>query len=103
MVPVPVAELQARAAAEGWISYWGHENTRAAVAVVLGFDPAPVGVRPALALDGELLPCLGGRSFCEVWVLSPDYQAGFRPAIGKEVEPADILGWQCLRIIFKRE
>ena len=79
-------------------SFWGHANTLAAVNEWLGIDLTPATERPALALSPEQLPMLDGQAYCECYVLSPDYRPGFRPAIGVEVGPQDILGWQVLRL-----
>lgn len=98
--PASLDKLRKRANAEGFLSYWGHDNTRHAARAILGFDPAPVTPRPALSLSCENLPTLDGHTFTEVWVLSPDYASGFRPGIGDEVTPEQIAGWQILTISF---
>ncbi len=93
-------DLRAEIGARGLISFWGHANTIEAARHLLGYDPAPPHHRPALTLNAEGLPTLTGQSFDQVWLLSPDYRAGFRPEIGKEVGSEDILGWQVLRMDF---
>lgn len=98
--PAPLAELQQRLQQEGFVSFWGHDNTRAAAHALLGVDPAPATQRPALTLTPEGLPSLGNTTFEEVWVLSPDYAASFRPAPGAEVPPEAILSWRVLHIDF---
>ncbi len=98
--PASLDELRRRARAEGFLSFWGHGNTRAAAGEVLGLDPAPATERPALRLTTDHLPSLDGHVFDEVWVLSPDYVPGFRPRIGEEVGLESISGWQVLRIRF---
>ncbi len=100
IVPASLASLREKAHLSGWKSFWGHNNTRRVAQEVLGFDPVPASERPALSLDDENFPQLDGQRFCEVWVLSPDYPAGFRPAIGQEVGSENIIGWQCLKISF---
>lgn len=100
IAPASLDELKHRAAAEGFLSFWGHNNTRAAAKQILGFDPAPPSTRPALALSSENLPVLDAHAFTEVWILSPDYTPGFRPQIGVEVTAEEIAGWQVLRIEF---
>lgn len=82
------------------VSFWGHRNTLAAAGRCLGVDLAPEVERPVLSLTAEKLPMYGGWVFDECWVLSPDYRVGFRPAIGEEVPAEQILGWQCLHIVF---
>ncbi len=52
---------------------------------------APVRIVPS-SLD-ELRERLPGAE-------SPDYTPGFRPAIGEEVTPEQISGWQILRLFW---
>ena len=75
------------------VSFWGHTNTLGAVKAKFGLDLTPRTERPAVSLTAEALPTLGGEIFPCVWVVSPDYRAGFRPAVGVEVSPEDILDW----------
>lgn len=79
-------------------SFWGHENTMEAAGLALGCDLTPKTTRPALALDGEGFPMLDGVSFTSCLVCSPEYRAGYRPAIGEEVPSDAILGWSALLI-----
>ncbi len=79
-------------------SFWGHENTRAAAESLLGVPLRPTTERPALALSPDALPMLDGRVFRTCFVFAPDYRPGYRPAIGEETSPSDILGWHALRI-----
>lgn len=83
-----------------WVSAWGHENTVAAASTIVCADLRPDVARPALTLDQDLLPSLDGRSFGEIWLLSPDYEPGFRPQVGQEVPEAAIKGWQVLSLTF---
>ena len=99
--PRSLEELRQTVGERGYVSFWGHTNTLEAAKTILGFDPIPPSLRPALTLNGDGFPSLNGAVFEEVWVLSPDYREGFRPAIGCEVTPAQILGWQILRLQFK--
>lgn len=82
-------------------SFWGHANTLAAANDWLGMDLTPKTERPALHLSENKLPQLDGVEYQACFILSPDYRPGFRPAIGAEVDAADILGWQVLRIIWE--
>lgn len=85
----------------GFDSFWGHTNTLAAAKEQLGVDPTPETERPSITLDEEGLPAVGqGESATVVVVLSPQYRQGFRPQIGEEVSPEDILGWQALKVQF---
>ena len=79
-------------------SFWGHANTLKAVNAWLGIDLTPKTERPALCLSEDKLPLLDGVEYKACFILSPDYRQGFRPAIGSEVDAADILGWQVLKI-----
>ena len=97
--PAALDELKRRLQAEGFVSFWGHDNTAAAAQSLLGVDPRPgEGQRPAIVLTPDALPSLDGQAFHEVWVLSPDYAPGFRPQIGHEVPLEAIVAWQVLRI-----
>jgi hypothetical protein len=100
ITPVPLEELQRRLQTEGFVSFWGHDNTRSAVQAILGIDPKPAEARPALTITTEGLPTLAGQVFDEVWVLSPDYAPNFRPSPGQEVPAEAILSWQVLCIDF---
>ena len=92
-------DLRAALAGAEIVSFWGHENTRAAAESVLGgVSLRPETERPALALTPDGLPSLDGREFRSCFVLAPDYRPGYRPAIGTEPTPSDILGWHALRV-----
>ena len=98
----PIAADEARRLlADGFVSYWGHENTLKVASDYAGVDLTPPTQRPALVLDGENLPSYNGVSTGRVLVLSPEYVPGFRPAIGVEVEAGQILGWQWLLVEFE--
>lgn len=104
--PASVAELRMKVAQGAEIiSFWGHENTRAAAERVLGFSLKPESPRPALVMSASPLglPSLGGMVFRECWVLSPDYVSGCRPAIGVEVDESKIVGWRLLKLTWKPE
>ena len=99
IAPVPGKESRQRLLSAGKVvSFWGHLNTLPAAEAFLGIPLAPGRERPAIALDEEKFPVIDGKRFTECFVLSPDYRPGFRPAIGQEVEPDQISGWQCLKI-----
>ena len=91
--------LRAALADSDIVSFWGHENTRAAAETILGgVSLSPATERPALTLSSDGLPMLDGVVFRTCFVLAPDYRPGYRPAIGEEPTPSDILGWHALRI-----
>ena len=96
--PRSLEEYRARLASGGWVSFWGHENTLSAARTVCGFDLRPREARPAVILDAEGYPSLYGESYRECWVLSGEYEPGFRPALGEEVPAERIVRWQVLRI-----
>ena len=79
-------------------SFWGHANTLAVATRLLGVDISPEQDRPAITLTNTNLPKLNGMTFEDCWILSPDYESGFRPTIGQEVPEAAIQGWQVLHI-----
>lgn len=92
-------DLRSALAGAEVFSFWGHENSRAAAEAVLGgVSLRPTTERPALTLSPDDLPSLDGRAFRSCYVLAPDYAPGYRPAIGAEPGPSDILGWHALRI-----
>ena len=96
--PRPIEELQRLLQENGVCSFWGHSNTVGIASAAVGTDVSPATARPVLSLNIENLPVLDGRIFRECWILSPDYVAGFRPAVGEEVGLEKVLGWQVLRI-----
>lgn len=77
----------------GFDSYWGHENTLAAVKAATGLD-IPFN-RATLVLDDDNYPSLNGVGHSQIIVISPTYIADYRPAIGEEVPAEKIIGWQC--------
>lgn len=92
-------DLRAELSGAKAVSFWGHENTRAAAEAILGgVSLRPESERPAISLSPDGLPTLGGRTFRSCFILAPDYRPGYRPAIGEELSPSDILGWHALRI-----
>ena len=82
-------------------SFWGHFNTLAAINGWLGLNLTPKSERPVLCLSENKLPLLDGVEYQACFILSPDYRPGFRPAIGAEVDAANIMGWQILKIIWE--
>lgn len=94
----PLAELLAALKGAEVVSFWGHENTRAAAEAVLGVSLRTESERPALTLSDDGYPSLDGYVFKSCWVLSPNYPKGFRPSIGAEVDEASITGWQPLKV-----
>ena len=98
---VPLAALQTALANAEVVSFWGHENTRAAAERVLGVSLTPRTERPAVTLSPAKRPMLHGEEFGTCWLLSPDYPEGFRPAIGAEVSPDQIAGWHVLKLTWQ--
>ncbi len=99
--PVGLNTLRKELKGRDMASFWGHDNTCALARELLSRDVAPKNDRPALHLSEDGYPMLDGRIFQECWVLSPEYQPGFRPAIGGEVSADKIRGWQVLRMTWK--
>lgn len=93
-----VEDLRSAAKGRRIVSFWGHENTRKAAESITGFSLASKSARPSVSLSRNKLPMLDGEEFNECWVLSPDYAQFYRPAIGQEVAPESIIGWQVLKI-----
>ena len=98
IVPADLEVLKGALSVRPVRSFWGHTNTVHVANALLGIDVTPHTERPALTLTADGLPVLEGEVFSECYVLSPDYRPGFRPALGAEVLPEDIVGWQMLRI-----
>ena len=98
--PAGCIELQAAAASRRLVSFWGHASTLAAASRFVGFDLTPACARPVLSLDTDGYPSYDGNVFRECWVVSPDYVANFRQAVGQEVSPEMISGWQVLHLLW---
>lgn len=98
IAPAELEVLRKALQARGVASFWGHMSTLSAANGLLGVDVRPATDRPALRLADDGRPMLDGRVFDECWVLSPDYETGFRPALGEEVAPENIRGWQVLKM-----
>lgn len=81
-----------------WESFWGHENTLAAVRSICSCDLTPKTARPAVTVNSEGYPELFGKQYRKCLVLSPEYEAGFRPVLNSEVPMEKICGWQVLEI-----
>lgn len=96
--PVALAGLRQVLSHQPPASYWGHKNTLAIASQILGVDIAPASDRPALRLNEDGKPKLDGEVFDECWVLSPEYEIGYRPSIGEEVLSEKITGWQVLKM-----
>ncbi|MBQ7651271.1 MAG: hypothetical protein IJS15_09940 [Victivallales bacterium] len=96
--PVSRESLLASVQGRRIVSFWGHANTLSAVRQCFGLDLTPSVERPVLGLSPDNLPMFDGQVFHECFILSPDYQKNFRPAIGLEVAQEDIVAWQVLRI-----
>lgn len=94
--PISLSEFREILAQKDFVSFWGHDNTLAAANAVAGVDLKPAVPRPALRLTAVGLPSLEGEESQDVYVLTPAYRPGFRPQIGVEVGPADIVGWSAL-------
>jgi hypothetical protein len=81
-------------------SFWGHSNTVKAASDFLGVDLTPKTERPVLKLSANSLIEFDGVEYSEVIICSPDYVENFRPAVGEEVGPDKIKGWQLLIVNF---
>lgn len=90
--------LRALLARSPVVSFWGHENSRAAAEAFLGVGLKPSTPRPAVLLTPDNLPTLDGLVFRTCYVCSPEYVPGYRPAVGEETPSSAIRGWQTLRI-----
>jgi hypothetical protein len=98
IIPQTIEQLKLMLEDAELYSYWGHSNTIVAASEIVGCDITPKIARPAIRLNGAGYPEFSGITFTNCWILSPDYIDGFRPKIGEEVSPSQILGWQVLKI-----
>ncbi len=96
--PVQLEEMRQALRTRPWISFWGHENTLKSANHLLGTDITPHEDRPAIILQDDGIPELGGSRYHRCYILSADYEPGYRPAVGEEVGEEHIIGWQALRI-----
>ena len=115
MEPLPLEALQKAASGKTIVSFWGHANTLSIASAYTALDLAPQqpygrlvsrpsarpSHRPILSLSSKNLPTLDNQTFRECWIVSPDYVSSFRPAIGEEVPPEKIAGWQILKITWE--
>ena len=98
ITPVSLEEYCSVLAETDWKSYWGHTNTLEVVRQICGYDLTPGMERPALTLDAAGYPQFENESYRECYVLSPEYQQGYRPGITEEVTKDKICGWHVLHI-----
>jgi len=101
--PRGVSDLLTAMHERPWVSAWGHANTVALASTITCADLRPKTERPALKLSDDKLPSLDGQTFTECWLLSPDYQPGFRPAVGEEVSADKIRDKQVLRLTWQTD
>lgn len=79
-------------------SFWRHENTLSIVNRLLGTQIPPADSGMAITLDEENYPVFHGHVFTQCWVLSPDYETGYRPEADSEAPLDKIRGWHVLRL-----
>ncbi|MBN2451740.1 MAG: hypothetical protein JXR77_15225, partial [Lentisphaeria bacterium] len=98
VAPIPAADFRTLLKGKRVFSFWGHRDTLDSAAHFAGLYLTPRRDRPALELSPDGYPMLDGRVFRDCWVLTPDYPAGFRPAIGhsEPIPAAD--AWRVLHI-----
>jgi hypothetical protein len=80
-------------------SFWGHGNTIQAAKAFIGIDVTPKEERPAIVLNADNLPTLFGILLDGVFVISPTYAKGYRPAEGKVASPEEIIDWHILYVV----
>ncbi len=99
--PQTLSALQSATTGKEIVSFWGHTNTLKRVEQFTELDLSPAEARPVLQLQKSGLPSLVGQTFCECWIVSPDYISSFRPAVGAEIPPEKIAGWQILKLTWE--
>ena len=80
------------------VSFWGHDNTLQNASDFIGIDLTPPVKRPVVTLNDSGYLVFNNCEFRKCFILSADYVANFRPAIGEEVSLENIKGWQVLKI-----
>lgn len=85
------------------VSFWGHENTLKNASDFIGIDLTPTVERPVVTLNESGFPIYNGCEFRKCFILSADYVANFRPAVGEEVSLEKIKGWQVLKIEWEED
>lgn len=100
-VQIPISKEYFLTLAEGATlhSFWGHSNTIQAAKAFMGIDVTPIIERPAIVLNADNLPTLFGVLLDGVFVISPTYAKGYRPAEGKVASPEEIVDWQILLVL----
>ncbi|MBN1864690.1 MAG: hypothetical protein JW808_07305 [Victivallales bacterium] len=98
IMPVDICEFRKKLKSVGVLSFWGHENTIGNASDFIGADLTPPQDRPVIGLDDEGYPFYHGKEFRQCYILSADYVANFRPAVGEEVSADKIKGWTVLKI-----
>jgi hypothetical protein len=96
--PMDICEFRKLLSISAVVSFWGHENTLKHASDFIGVDLTPVERRPVVTLNEEGFPVYNGCEFRKCFILSPNYVANFRPAVGEEVSIEKIKGWQVLKI-----
>lgn len=98
ITPVDICEFRKLLKISEPVSFWGHENSLKNASDFIGIDLAPAEERPVIHLTNDEYPTFSGCEFRECYILSADYVANFRPAIGEEVSLDKIKGWEVLKI-----
>jgi hypothetical protein len=93
-----ICDLRKRLKTSDPISFWGHENTLQNASDFIGIDLTPAIERPVVTLNEAGYPIYNSCEFRKCFILSADYVANFRPAIGEEVTLENIKGWRVLKI-----
>lgn len=92
--PKSIKELREVIARRRAVSFWGHVRTAGIASELLAWDVTPEKPRPAITLDKEGYPKLDAVDFRECWILAPEYAPDYRPDIGSEVKPSEIIRWR---------
>lgn len=98
ITPMDICEFRKLLKISEPVSFWGHENTLQNASDFIGIDLTPVEKRPVVHLNKNDFPIYNGCEFRKCFILSADFVANFRPAIGEEVTLEKIKGWTVLKI-----
>lgn len=100
-LPITLVEAQHLLRTREIHSFWGHNNSLVAASQFTGYDLTPRKNRPAIVLDNEGFPILGGISSREILIFPPEYPEDFRAAIGQEIAVSQILGFRPVLLTFR--
>ena len=99
--PITLNALRNRIKTAEVFSFWGHENTVAAVSAMLDRDLTPREPRPTIILNDKRYPTLYGVEFRVVYIVTPKiFDESKRLHAGESLNAFDIAYWKAVQITF---